>query len=70
VCFTLAVENSSVIAREGAWGLPPGEGEIWKRNDSRFRDTNSVSRGKAYPQDELIAPARWGRTAGSKGLAQ
>lgn len=42
---------------------PPGEGVIWKRNYSRFRGTNSFSRGKAHTNEELR------RAATSRGRA-
>lgn len=60
-----------VGARGQKGDSPPGEGAIWKRNDSRLGSTNSFSRGEAHPRDELRrARARKGTTAGSKELSQ
>lgn len=70
MCFTHAVENGGVIAREGGLGPPPGKGETWRRSDTGLRDTDSIFRGKAHPrmrQEGLLAGKS--RLRGCKGLA-
>lgn len=60
-----------VEALEQEGDSPPGEGAIWKRNDSKLQGTHSFSRGKAHPHDELRrASARKSRAAGSKEISQ